>query len=1044
METPVTPAATSSPSHRSRSTPGTHCRALTVNLMELLESSSCSGREDESGWADVGSSSGTAAYAAFDPEQLWQAAAPVDNILPVSMATAAAAGGGVMMDANHHHNDSEKDVEGSTGASSNCVLIVFGVGPLNPEELLSQPQTSSTFSGGSVMQFLISRTDFMDHLLFSSLSLPSGTCDCKEDPMKNEERDNGIEKTKLLVKEDGHKEILLFTDVNIERPDDIRAISVVYVQLTKEECRVTDKEAAQHRASQVIKTIQTLFLGSSQTIFWVDFTGILDPTRTEVQKELRDAWWTLVVTSASGSLNSSTLRLIALVNPSAIPQLHKEFEHLEEAVRPRDCSHTTIIEKNISSPKPMIGSPLTWYCTDENADVRTLIDIGLSNAKGKNNIIKDELIQSMDTNILTCHGTKNNPETCTDGEASVTDKDDDDDDDDSYDDDECELIWERHLRVMTKGGNDKVVKVCPPPPPPPPSSSSSSSSAATATATATSEEDTNVKVREENDENEFIWQKYVEDLNISVKELPSHEVSNSVSALFIECSSETTLSSSLSTDTSIRDLLVLWSALGIQHSPRLIVVIADGDYYFENTLLSWVKIPCAQNALIFPIFVVSELNIHSSDDNVRRESLPSIPTNHKHKESLMCYDKFVRVLTFAVEYFGIDVHSSACLAMNNNPFQQVADQLGFQAVGDYQYISSWVTQMNGEEATELSMIQKMLDVEAARESAFLELCHTNSLAQLLRDYPRRPELFMQRVNNMRVGITRPVVCDAVALVSTVPTETRLGGASNSILLFFTEEQLSNVYRFMISFFTREVFSIAVDIVRSHNSDYFSGHHFATVGYFRYELTSWVRRHVLVALHMDFQPFLALAGDQSGGTTTPPHWSRVIRHMSCTCTPRRHEKLLYTETGEKKCRHVAQLLYWFLRKCVKHTTSIMSSSHSQFVRPNTRQQRRLRGSRLAPCTTSTVKQHAEEREKEEEEEGDDDETVKKKTMRRSKNTNNNKKMRMDEGDFSSPPLEIVDVTAGGNNTAQAGREEVQPLTNDGDVSLLEFAALLGIT
>ncbi|KAH9578761.1 hypothetical protein LSM04_004153 [Trypanosoma melophagium] len=306
---------------------------------------------------------------------------------------------------------------------------------------------------------------------------------------------------------------------------------------------------------------------------------------------------------------------------------------------------------------------------------------------------------------------------------------------------------------------------------------------------------------------------------------------------------------------------------------------------------------------------------------------------------------------------------------------------------------------------------------------------------------------MQRVNHMRVGITRPVICDAVALVSTIPMDTRLSGSPNAIRLLLTEVHLSSVYHFMISFFTREVFAIAVDVVRSHNSDYFSGHHFTTVGYFRYELTSWVRRHVLVTLHIDFQPFLA-----AELMATPPHWSRVIRQMSCTCTPRRHEKTFCTETGEKKCRHMAQLLYWFLQRCAatqRTTTLGVKSNESQFVRFSTRQdqqqqqqqKRRLREDRLTPLMKSTVEKQTEKKEEDE-----DEKTVnnKKKTATATVKKNKNKKMRRDEGDYCSLPLQVVGTTGSKKDASQTGEGKVQPSNVDGDVSLLEFAALLGIT
>lgn len=435
------------------------------------------------------------------------------------------------------------------------------------------------------------------------------------------------------------------------------------------------------------------------------------------------------------------------------------------------------------------------------------------------------------------------------------------------------------------------------------------------------------------DDDDLIWKKYAHlaqrPLQTALLEAPP-----ALSCLFLECSSGSSLASP-GCDASMRELLVAWSSFGVDHPPRTVIMISDEVNCLENALLSWVQIPWSENALIVPLFGIDELATCQDFCSTMGSSLSSsaVATQKPLTSdvSSTC-GRFFRILTFAVHYFGIDVHRSACLAVTT-PFQQAAALLNCQCVGDQAHVFSWVMQSHAR----TSATRSLLDVEAERERIFAKLCATNMLARMLRDRPRRPEVLLRVVNYMRVGIVRPVVRDAVALAPMPLIGTRVRYSADLILSLSPQER-TQVYRYMISFFTKDVFCVSVDIVRSCGADYFSGHRFLTVGYMKYELSSRVRRHVLVDVHLDLQPLLK---DQrmGAGRETEPHWSRVFRHLSCTCTPRRHERLLRTETGEKKCRHLAQLLYWFLRPRLARPLSLFASpSSSSSVAPR---RRRLR-------------------------------------------------------------------------------------------------------
>ncbi|RNF10562.1 hypothetical protein TraAM80_01487 [Trypanosoma rangeli] len=795
---PTTSPATSSPSHQSRSTPGSHRRALTVDLMELLDTN----ETEDKGWAAAKGE--TAAYAAFDPQRLWRAP------------------------------NGEVDGEAGTHEDFHGVMIVFVDGPPGGDTGLASVDSDASFNG-PVLRFLLSRTDFLKHLQSS----PVPRCSPAYNHNEEEEEARG---------RDGVGSVLLFTDVKVEGIEDDRTLSVVYVQLTKEWRQAVDRVAVQRRAAQVIDAAQSLSPNASQATFWVDFTGILDTKGSSHPHEVRDAWWDLAVTSAS---TLSAPRVTVLVDPAVVPGL------LQEASKAgREAVHHVTAETNLSG----LAEPL-WTLCGRHA---------FENLQTVNNGSEESHVSPAKPLVF---------------EHDNEDDKKSDDDDGEGDGDEDELIWKKYMHVAMKDMNDRTARAAPFGPP----------------------------VGEEagSEENELLWKKCMHVVEVDAED-GLVAASHGCSCLFLECTGDS-YASSLGDNASIRELLVSWSSLGLPHSPRTVVVIAD-DNQLENTLLSWVRVPWCQNALILSVFGVSELvTHHDSQQDVVLPPLLVAASLTMTSEDAFASGMFFRILTFAVQYFGIDVCRSACLTLTR-PFLRAAESLGFQVVGDYTRVCAWALQSRAEVAA----AQGLLDVDRERERLFTELCATNALARALRGSPRRPEILIRRMGSMRVGIVRPVVCDAVALAPRCPAGARDERWFDAVLPL-SPEQRRRVYRYMAAFFTKDVFRTAVDIVQSCASDYFSGYHFAAIGYLRYEMSSCVRRHVFAELQVDLHPLLA--GDQlDAGAAAEPHWSRVFRRLSCTCTPRRHERLLRTETGEKKCRHLMQLLYWFLRPRPSGTTA----------------------------------------------------------------------------------------------------------------------------
>ncbi|EKF33367.1 hypothetical protein MOQ_002766 [Trypanosoma cruzi marinkellei] len=802
---PTASSAASSPLLQTGFTPGTHRRALTVDLMGLLDSKETDGM----GWG-VAKKGCAPVYVAFDPERLWQ--------IPD--------GGGA------------EEVENNRAFHG--VMVVFSDGPLCGDEGPSEFGGDACF-GGCVLQFLMLRTDFMRHLSSFSAPLCSTTCEHRE------------EEEEVKRERDGIGAVLLFTDVKMKGSDDDRALSVVYVQLAKEWRHAVDRVVVQRRAAQVIDAALSLFPNSLRIIVWVDFTGILDAKDSSLPHEIRDAWSDLAAASAS---TPSAPRVTVLVDPAAALKLRQD-----DAKVTREAAPSVAADANLST----VEETLCMSCGGRPFD----------DSQRGSNVIETNRMNHCEPFVsgdVDGNGEKK-------GGSSNEDGDD-------------ELIWKKFMRTKmnAQDANDR----------------------------STSHLGHPAHEESDDEEDELLWRRFMPVLKEEA-EVSMDNATQGLSCLFLECPGDNSVSSP-GDDASIRELLASWSSLGSGHPPRTIVLIAGDDNLFERTLLSWVRVPRSQNALILPVFGVSELATcqYSHGDVELPPSRSSLPAAAAAASLPMTCDdasashRYFRILSFALRYFGIDVHHSACLSVTR-PLMQAAGSLDFQVVGDYARVFSWIRQSRSGN----SAVQGLLDVEGERERLFAELCATNELARTLRESPRRPEILLRVMGSMRVGVVRPVVYDAVALASKFLTGTRVRRSLDTALSL-SPEQRSRVYRYMASFFTKNVFCVSVDIVRSCDSDYFSGYHFSTVGYLRYELSSWVRRHVFVELQVDFQPLLE--GDPLNAGTEP-HWPRVFRRLSCTCTPRRHEVLLRTETGEKKCRHLAQLLYWSLRPCPSGTTPL---------------------------------------------------------------------------------------------------------------------------
>ncbi|CCW60331.1 unnamed protein product [Phytomonas sp. EM1] len=219
------------------------------------------------------------------------------------------------------------------------------------------------------------------------------------------------------------------------------------------------------------------------------------------------------------------------------------------------------------------------------------------------------------------------------------------------------------------------------------------------------------------------------------------------------------------------------------------------------------------------------------------------------------------------------------------------------------------------------------NVDEQREVIFSYLCSWNGLAQTLATNARRPELVLRVVKMLHSPISsfvlsvricyalvRPVSTQGLCFACAISRDMRLFASQSPLVVLPTRavELFRNLFfKYLSAFFTPSIFRTAVDVVRSSSPDYIKGYSCSTLGYLQFEVTSWLRQYVYVSLVVDLRPIVAhQALNNNSGMSL---WGCVLRALQCSCTPREHEKILFSENGVKKCRHHAELLYYFVNR-----------------------------------------------------------------------------------------------------------------------------------
>lgn len=754
------------------------------------------------------------------------------------------------------------------------IVVVFGKEPM---ETLATTG-SKTDACGVVMQFLASSTTFMSSLRGTGL----GARPCLRNGVRVEPKIEGQGDTreKDTVRADGIVAAWLLLDVVVLGAEFKHAMPVLYVQLAWDDLPKVDCVSAYRSALQVTRVALLFMPEPFQTRIHVDFTGVLSPEHNVPGLEsVRMVW--------SGLVGSLLLTAAVAPKEAVVPPFHpagdydrrvqSTGENVVDQLKPGH-NHCGVGE---TFCKEECVRQQGWACSD--GDRNAVVSDWLSTLLKGN----EETTAAFGRAVQRKNGTRSVPTVSLHpaslGAAATSDTHDN---------------LGRGVGVNGFGGDcdDKPVvkrEACFLP---------------SNTAKEEIHEVQPLQLKTESDEEviaEWVPNGTINRSSVGDPFPQVPVITDGAACLFLETPSNSHLFP-ISDDIALRQLCVSWTALSTERRDRqrLIVVVADGDHRFSEVLRSWVRTAWNENAFILPIFAVGDTSFCRRVD----KELASISACvNSLTDTSRDIHHFVRILAFAVQYFRIDVKSSGCLS-RTAAFSEAANHVGVHAAGDYNCVKEWVDKFNETVDSLTPSDRANFDVERERDRLFDELCGTSMLARDLRSQACRPEMLMKHVGTMRVGIARPTICDDVSLSSTYPPRFN-PDARPKLFGSLSPAQRLRIYEFMSAFFTKNVFNASVDAVRSAAEGYFSDCHFKILGYGRFALACSVRRHLYVMVHMNLQPLLNEDVKIGAGD---PHWSSVFQHLSCTCKPRAHERILKTETGQKRCRHLAQSVYWLLQ------------------------------------------------------------------------------------------------------------------------------------
>lgn len=396
---------------------------------------------------------------------------------------------------------------------------------------------------------------------------------------------------------------------------------------------------------------------------------------------------------------------------------------------------------------------------------------------------------------------------------------------------------------------------------------------------------------------------------------------------------------------------------------RLILLLVPAASQVESALLPWTLRPFAENTLLLPLFAVGPLAskqapvpqkqadtaaaLPSSSSSVvsspstRRRQRKAPGSRHgvdkgtaSAEQSTTSKDDCVSPLQCALakafSLFHINPAHCFGVARTTDGVSAMAPLLPSDRVFDSPEqcsaaLLTWDTVLS---SVPVQPFQG--PVAAQRDYLFDRLCTWNGLAQTLRRSPRRPEVVLRHVpcsaneqsstTSVLYGLARLSSSQDGVFAPAASREVRLRSTLPPTLPISPSEQ-HRLFAFLSSFFSPPTFHTAVNLVHTVNKEeYFAGYTCRTDSFLQYDVSSWVRRFVRVSVRVSLAPFLLLHGHKEASMSSSATsasgllpYQAVLPQFTCSCTPLPFEPVAQTETGEKKCRHMAELLYYFVER-----------------------------------------------------------------------------------------------------------------------------------
>lgn len=203
-----------------------------------------------------------------------------------------------------------------------------------------------------------------------------------------------------------------------------------------------------------------------------------------------------------------------------------------------------------------------------------------------------------------------------------------------------------------------------------------------------------------------------------------------------------------------------------------------------------------------------------------------------------------------------------------------------------------------------SSLERASPAEWCRSHLFASLCKWCGLAKRMQQETRRPEVAVAVVRararlHLRWGLVRPPYQQSSVFGQCGVREALR--VPQGPLACLSRPRRQALYKCLECIFTRAVVCTATDMLRAYGDGCFTKVScLAASGYLCFSLEAALRCRARVSIVADLHTSVS---------------GQVLRSAQCSCNPRPFERVPFTETGEKRCRHMAVLLLYLLEHCI---------------------------------------------------------------------------------------------------------------------------------